>query len=696
MKGQIVRFALGVLLLALSLQAEMIAVIDNTPRPLDGVRDQLMDYIVDAIRTRARDCLSTDYNVLTRETTLAILSDSEIDPTECIGSCTLEMARALAADYLVSTQFIVIADRIHLQMILFRTADGLLMGSEELVAQDESALVNQLPEYTARLYARIDVPVASFSSKERNSIELTSSPPGAAVYVNQDYFGTTPLTLELPRGRQQFKFSLAGYLDAEQQLQLVRDTSLCVDLLSAFATVSIRSTPTGQPVLVDGNAQGVTPLLALALSPGQHRISVGEQTLYYPNEQALFLTRGEHRELQMDPVLRAGACELNAHGPDGALSATVYVDGQEVGQTPFRGQLPVGRHDLRVLGHSERVQVSEGKALVLNWELSHKDGVEASLNSTPSGARVYLDDEYLGRTPLECRHLPGTYKLRLLADDHEELIRDLQWYEGGRYSYKLQTYMATVAVLVRKADSSWPVHVDGRQVGSTPWEGELGIGRHRLRVGRYESSITLKAGEREQLTLSQRQVLPTPPVRSGWYFGIGSPVPQWKDEGAIEWHHDEHEDEEDSSGEINRLLLNFGMLWQSPRWQWEFGYVNYRMDYDSAADSASFCLRWGALDASLHFRLPLSHKDPFRRFGWQLGLGGGVMEPVHNQLRTNGEKDHLEMKDPLYFLSGMLGYYSTGGMNLEFGYRSFSRELKSVPVSSFKPNCWFLRLSFCD
>ena len=701
MRGFVLRVLLCTLLLVLSVQAEMIAVIDKTQRPVEGLRDQLLDYAVDAVRTRARDCLSADYNVLTRETTLAILTDNEIDPSACVGRCELEMARALAADYLVSTQFILIAGRIHLQMILFRTVDGLLMGSEELVAADESQLVELLPEYTAMLYARIEAPVIQTPANRRTRIDIFSEPAGAAVYVDQGYYGTTPNSLELGSGLHEFKLSLAGYEDMQERILLSRDTTLSINLLPAFATVSILSDPADQPVRVDAQLLGRTPLLRQILAPGQHHLSVGDVDLYYPRELTLFLDRGEHRDCQLDPMPRAGACELNVSGPDGPLSASIFLDGKEVGTTPFRGQLPVGRHELRVLGRREQVQVREGKPLSLHWELEHDDGVKATISSTPQGARVYLEGEYVGRTPVEATHLPGACKLRLSAQNHTPIEREIQWHTGGQFAYRLKARTSTISVRVLNTESSFRVSIDGHEVGSTPWEGELSIGDHQLRVGHYSRQIKVEADSRRDLVLQERQVLPPAAKRSGWFFGVGTPLPQWQNADAVDWHRDENADDDDGA-DVYRLCVQVGMLWQSPRWHWELGYAHYRMKYESALPEAVeleypwYNLSWGAVEASLLYRLPLSRKDSFLRDGWQLGLGGGVSQPVHSMLKVDDERTDLELRRELFFWQGMLGYYNADGVNFEFGYRLFNRKIESVPLSEFKPNCWFLRISYSN
>jgi len=44
-------------------------------------------------------------------------------------------------------------------------------------------------------------------------LAVTSTPPGASVFINQELLGTTPLSLELEVGQYEVALKLAGYVD---------------------------------------------------------------------------------------------------------------------------------------------------------------------------------------------------------------------------------------------------------------------------------------------------------------------------------------------------------------------------------------------------------------------------------------------------------------------------------------------------
>src|SRR5690606_31074882 len=96
----------------------------------------------------------------------------------------------------------------------------------------------------------------------------------------------------------------------------------------------------------------------------------------------------------------------------------VFVDGWPAGRTPFSGELPWGRHTVRV----ERPGFAAYDTTLTVWKTTNSDGavivevVEGALRreagwlrvrSGPSGAEVRLDGVAVGQTPLDLLVPPG-------------------------------------------------------------------------------------------------------------------------------------------------------------------------------------------------------------------------------------------------------------------------------------------------
>ncbi|OQC40877.1 MAG: PEGA domain protein [Deltaproteobacteria bacterium ADurb.Bin058] len=119
------------------------------------------------------------------------------------------------------------------------------------------------------------------------------------------------------------------------------------------------------------------------------------------------------------PTYESGVLVIRSN-PSGA---TISVNGQKVGQTPQQLVYPVGRYivvaELGNLYYPTRQEVSlTKKGAQVNLNLKPAFG-SAKITSLPSKARVLLDGEYVGETPLVIpQKLSGTYKLRLELSDY--------------------------------------------------------------------------------------------------------------------------------------------------------------------------------------------------------------------------------------------------------------------------------------
>ena len=102
-------------------------------------------------------------------------------------------------------------------------------------------------------------------------VELITDPPGAAVSVNGEFQGATPLMLRLRPGRAHaIVLTKPGYETASRELSVEGDSGrrLEIPLLARFGVIDVVSEPAGADIFVDGEHRGVTPaqLTLLAVS----------------------------------------------------------------------------------------------------------------------------------------------------------------------------------------------------------------------------------------------------------------------------------------------------------------------------------------------------------------------------------------------------------------------------------------------
>ncbi len=113
------------------------------------------------------------------------------------------------------------------------------------------------------------------------------------------------------------------------------------------------------------------------------------------------------------------------------VGAEVFVDGERVGEIPLEEpvELPVGEHRVKVskrgfTQHLEVISVRRRKTVTVEADLLALSGI-LRVEASTGEARVFLDDNYIGDTPLEYETEPGERIVRVSQlgyHDYEETV----------------------------------------------------------------------------------------------------------------------------------------------------------------------------------------------------------------------------------------------------------------------------------
>lgn len=116
------------------------------------------------------------------------------------------------------------------------------------------------------------------------SMRVDSQPSGAAVSVNGEARGVTPVALaDLPLGTYEVKLDLKGYEAAKQSVTLsaeAPEATVNLTLLRpvpVIGSIEILSVPPGALVSLNGAAAGPTPFRNKAVRPGVYRVQVTKE-----------------------------------------------------------------------------------------------------------------------------------------------------------------------------------------------------------------------------------------------------------------------------------------------------------------------------------------------------------------------------------------------------------------------------------
>ena len=269
-------------------------------------------------------------------------------------------------------------------------------------------------------------------------IYAQSSPSGAAIYMNGNFYGYAPMSIpNLAPGTYSMKATLSGYTPDTALVNVYAgQTAPYYPVLSQSpqprqtGTVYVTSNPSYASVSVDGNYYGKTPL-TVSLYPGSHQI-VLKLTGYNDYSSNVWVTAGQSQNL---PVTMSTAI-YGSFTITSVPGATVYMDSAALGTTNSAGifqqsGITSGNHIFKVTasGYNDwmnTVYIQANTVTAISAPLTPK-GVNPtptpvqqtgglSIASSPTNAETYVDNLFRGYTPLTVPDLStGNHMVRLSA-----------------------------------------------------------------------------------------------------------------------------------------------------------------------------------------------------------------------------------------------------------------------------------------
>jgi len=184
--------------------------------------------------------------------------------------------------------------------------------------------------------------------------------------------------------------------------------------------------------------------------------------------------------------------------------AEVFLNEQRIGTTPYQGQQIAGQYNLMLRfpmynDHTEQFNLDEGATLSLpTVELKPRFGYW-TVNSTPTGAEVLLNNREMGTTPLERGQISsGTHELTVRKSLYHEHTEHFTIEDGDDKTFNIELKEAFGQLTVTSDPSGADVYIDSRKAGTTPYNNpQQPSGRYSIRV-----SKDLYSDARDQVTVS--------------------------------------------------------------------------------------------------------------------------------------------------------------------------------------------------
>ncbi len=316
------------------------------------------------------------------------------------------------------------------------------------------------------------------ANTETTQLRIATDPPEARIYRNGRLQDNAPLTLtDLAPGRHLISAQLPGYHEKRTTVTLEPGQRIALDLKLTPVTglILIHSTPPGADITVNGAHRGQTPVLLTNLRIGSHRARATNPG-YLPMEVEFDVTDRTPKKVEFD--LRPDAARLQFDSsPSGAR---VFIDGIPRDTTPHTiDRVPSGERiiELKLDGHrtfQQTIQLAAGDEKDIHAILDPLPG-SINVTSIPEGARIYVNHERRGETPLQLDGLaPGDYEVRAELRGYATETATLTVLNDDLTTHEFRMERDSGSIVLTTEPAGVRVLIDGEEVGRTqPGESDV-------------------------------------------------------------------------------------------------------------------------------------------------------------------------------------------------------------------------------
>ena len=340
-----------------------------------GVEDEaLLSSLSDSVRAGLVKTIDQDeYLVMTRESTMQILKDMGKDASCMEGSCEVEIARNIGADYVVSGTVTLISGTYLVTLKLHNTKTNALLSSEQLENKEALALIKQMGGagqqllYEGKIGAK---PVETnfqggFSGGAEQEwtagvagesiivrFESIPSGEGSVVLVDGKVICTrTPCSKSVPVGIHNVSVQRDQYYAWSERRNFDEEQSVQADLKPTFGTLKLTAGKTHNVKFLLNDEPVYSPLNEKQLKEGQYTLKLDDSCYsgVKGQEYNFEIASAEKKEITFPITPVPAGIEISVRDEDGNdLDAEIFIDKNYLGETPNRFDIPVCTHEIEI------------------------------------------------------------------------------------------------------------------------------------------------------------------------------------------------------------------------------------------------------------------------------------------------------------------------------------------------------------
>lgn len=246
--------------------------------------------------------------------------------------------------------------------------------------------------------------------------------------------------------------------------------SLKIGVNESTGGLIVNTKPSGANVYIDNTFVGTTPISISGIKTGSHVIRLSYQG--YTERERVIIIR-PHQYEYISETLLAPINTGSLYVDSSPRGADIYLDDRYEGETPRRIDfIPVGTHTLRLSkdGYRDHIQqvnieANQTTSVIINLTVE-TIRYRLNVNSTPSGARFYVDGIFRGVTPVSISVTPGYHTIKLELEGYLEYQDSIRVTNDTTLNISLQR--AEGALVVFSDPPTADVYIDDNYYGKTP------------------------------------------------------------------------------------------------------------------------------------------------------------------------------------------------------------------------------------
>ena len=300
-----------------------------------------------------------------------------------------------------------------------------------------------------------------------------------------------------------FPFDLCDFCGYEMVVQYVPLVSE-----PEYGFLAISSEPTEADIYVDGKHYEKTNNVITNLAVGNHRLELKKEG-YVNYVENIAVEKGE--TLKLDVKLQAISNQkVHLIVKADLDNAIIYIDDEPLDTKESSKLFDLGTtHTWMIkcnMYHTESGTVTLNERTVIDKKLRPNFGF-LNISTTPEqGAKVFVDEEYIGLSPVKTDKLKsGSHNVRVMKDMYKMTEKSFVVNDGITTNATLNMSANFVNVIVT-TDSQSDIYVDDKYKGKGKWTGKLSDGPHAFEARKENhkpsnKSLELVLGETKTITL---------------------------------------------------------------------------------------------------------------------------------------------------------------------------------------------------